>query len=230
MPKDTVAKSPQHTTQHLNIKVNNFLQYTDSDFIMNPGYLYIFFENHNRDGPINSFFAKRVIKHAKKIQKRHKVDCSPVNHLGCLFYHQNQLMIVELDYFCGGKIAKQLDRNSNDFQIFEVCKISVEQELKILKICDDKLIERGAFYSFRRYNFKECKKYCDFGPQKIQLSIACILQSVVNFFIFTNKDKNGGYNCVKLTFEILDHCNPGYFKKPRSPYELLIESDRNAKK
>lgn len=195
---------------------------------MNPGYLYIFFENHQRDGLINSFFAKSVIKHAKKIQKRHKADYPVVNHMGCLFYHQNKLMIAELDYFCGGKIAKQLDRKSNDFQIFEVCKISVEQELKILKICNDELIECGAFYSLRRYNFKECKKYCDFGPEKIHLSIPCTFQSVVNFLIFTNKVKNGGHNCVKLTFEILDHFNPSYFKKPRNPYELLIESYRGS--
>ena len=197
---------------------------------MKPNFLYIFFENHKRDGFINSFFAKQVIRYAERTRGKHKVNYPVVNHIGFLFYHQNQLMIAELDYFCGGKIAKKVDRNLDKFQIFEVCKISDEQKLKILKICNDELISTGAFYSFRRYNFDECKKYIDFSTQKIGLFIANIGQSVVNFSTFKNKAKNGGYNCVQLTFEILNHCNPSHFKKPTNPYELLIESYNNSKK
>ncbi len=210
--------------------MNNFLQYTDSDFIMKPDFLYVFFENHKRDGFINSLFAKQVIKYAKKMQRKYKVDYPVVNHIGFLLYHQNQFLIAELDYFCGGKVVKKLDRNLDNFQIFEVCKISDEQKLKILKICDNELISTGAFYSFRRYNFNECKKYIDFSVQKIWLFIASVIQSIINSFVFKNKARNGGYNCIKLTFEILDYCNPSHFKKPTNPYELLIESYRNSKK
>jgi hypothetical protein len=74
---------------------------------MKPNFLYIFFENHKKNGFIKSFFAKQVIKYDKKTKRKHKVDYPVVNHIGFLFYHQNQFLIAELDYFCGGKIFKK---------------------------------------------------------------------------------------------------------------------------
>jgi hypothetical protein len=189
-------------------------------------HLYIFFENHKRVGYFNNFFGKRVIKYAQEIQKRNNTNYPLVNHIGCLFRYQNEIFIAELDYFCGGKIIKKLDKNLEEFQIFEIGKMSDQQRTNIVQICNDAFVKKSWYYSFRRYSFFECLGYTDNKILKLELIAAGCCKFLNNLFakVFTkNNITNDGYNCIKLTFEILANCNHSPLQNKSCPHQLLFD-------
>ncbi|MFT7087840.1 MAG: hypothetical protein ACJAZX_001288 [Rickettsiales bacterium] len=191
---------------------------------LNEKFLYVYFENIERDGNyLCKFFGKGVAKHAEFIKRKRKLSNPVVNHVGFLFF-DNKWKIAELDYFQGGKVIKDLEdiglENLHRFYISEIKELHIK---KFYELFSDELSRTNCFcaswYSFRRYNFRNGLKLLNKSNSSIKHR--SLLWVIIFFQLFIGKKSK--HNCIDMVFEYCGQFGIKIWEKKKTPYELFDE-------